>query len=68
MKIETFGSWKGTLHVEGEMQYTSDGTRNFTVNTKESLPYIFAEVRQTDENFPFQIKIQGTEPEKIGQA
>ena len=66
-KVETFGSWKGTLHIEGEQQFTSDGTQNFTVNTKKNLPYIFAEVRQTDERFPFQIAVHGQDSCARGQ-
>ena len=67
MRIETFGKWTGTLHVEGEQQFTSDGTRNFTVNTKKSLPYVFAEVRQASEEFPFQIVVQGQDSCARGQ-
>lgn len=66
VKVETFGSWTGTLEVD-EYSRQGDGRSNFTINT-ENPPHVVAEVQRVDEKNPFRLVVrQGPEPEKMGQ-
>lgn len=56
-KVETFGSWEGSLRVNEHFR-EGDGRANFTVNT-EDPPQVLAEVRRVDEKNPFQLVVGG---------
>ena len=56
-KVETFGSWNGTLQVN-EYSREGDGRSNFTINT-ENPPQVVAEVQRVDKENPFRLVVEG---------
>ena len=58
-KVETFGSWEGTLKVDEHFR-ESDGRSNFTINTVNP-PQVVAEVRRVGE-VPFRLAINQEAP------